>query len=45
MLIMRLGFNEQKFSLAIAESIMLSIVIIIVSVLQIQYINRKKVYQ
>ncbi len=44
MLIMKLGFNEQKFSLAIAESILLAIVIIMVSVVQINITNRKKVY-
>ena len=44
MLIMKLGFNEQKFSLAIAESILLAVVIILVSVAQINITNRKKVY-
>ncbi len=45
MLIMKLGFNEQKFSLAIAESILLALVIIVISVIQINFTNRRKVYE
>lgn len=45
MLIMKLGFNEQKFSLAIAESILLAVVIIGISVVQIRATNRRKVYE
>ena len=45
MLIMKQGFNEQRFSLAIAESILLAIVIIIISAIQIEFTNKRKVYE
>lgn len=45
MLIMKLAFNELKFSTAVAEAIMLALVIIAISVVQIYMTNRKKVYE
>lgn len=44
MLIYTQAFDEMKFSYSIAESIVVSAVIIAVSVLQIWHTNRKKVY-
>ena len=44
MLLFRQGFEEMKFSYAIAQAITAAIVIIAVSVLQISFTNRKKVY-
>ena len=45
MLIYAQAFDEMKFGYAIAESIVVSVVIIAVSVLQIHSTNRKKVYE
>lgn len=45
MLIMKHAFNELKFSTGVAESIMLAMVIISISVVQIYLTNRKKVYE
>ena len=45
MLIYAQAFDEMKFGYAIAESIVVSVAIIAVSVLQIHSTNRKKVYE
>ena len=44
MLIYNHGFGERKFSLAIAESIVLATVLCLISYIQIAWSNRKKVY-
>ena len=44
MLIYTQAFDEMKFGYAIAESIVVSTAIIIISILQIHSTNRKKVY-
>ncbi len=44
MLIMKHAFTEMKFSMAVAEAIVLALVIITISVVQIYLTNRKKVY-
>lgn len=44
MLLFRQGFEEMKFSYAIAQAITVAVVIIAVSVMQIRFTNRKKVY-
>lgn len=45
MLIMKHAFNELKFSMGVAEAIVLALVIITISVVQIYLTNRKKVYE
>ncbi|RGY97504.1 sugar ABC transporter permease [Clostridium sp. AM58-1XD] len=44
MLLFRQGFEEMKFSYAISQAITAAVVIIAVSVMQISFTNRKKVY-
>lgn len=44
LLLYRQGFEEMKFSYSIAESIIVSLILITISFVQIQYTNRKKVY-
>lgn len=44
LLLYRQGFEEMKFSYSIAQSIIISIVIMTISFLQISFTNRKKVY-
>lgn len=44
MLIMKEGFFEQKFSYAISQAIFISLVIIGFSLIQIEAVNKKKVY-
>lgn len=44
MLIMKQAFDEQKFSYAIAQAIFIAVVIIFISVIQLEATNRKKVY-
>ena len=44
MLIYTQAFDEMKFSYSIAESIVVSGVIIVISIVQMLHINRKKVY-
>lgn len=44
LLIYTQAFDEMKFSYSIAESIVVSVVIILISVIQIRHTNRKKVY-
>lgn len=45
MLIMKHAFTELKFSMGVAEAIVLAVVIITISVFQIYLTNRKKVYE
>jgi raffinose/stachyose/melibiose transport system permease protein len=45
MLIMKEGFDESKFSYAIAQAVFLAVVIIIISLLQIEATNKRRVYQ
>ncbi len=45
MLIMKQGFDEQKFSYAIAQAIFVSAVIIIISVFQLEATNKRRVYK
>jgi raffinose/stachyose/melibiose transport system permease protein len=44
MLIMKEGFDESKFSYAIAQALFLAAVIIVVSIVQIEITNRRRVY-
>jgi raffinose/stachyose/melibiose transport system permease protein len=45
MLIYNHGFVERKFSMAIAESIMMAFIICAISFIQISWSNKRKVYQ
>lgn len=45
MTLYRMGFEDMKFSLAIAMSIIVAMVIIILSVIQIRLTNKKRVYE
>jgi raffinose/stachyose/melibiose transport system permease protein len=45
MLIMKEGFDESKFSYAIAQAVFLAVVIIVISLLQIEAANKRRVYQ
>lgn len=45
MLLFRQGFEEMKFSYAIAQAIVAALVIIFISVLQISLTNKRKVYR
>lgn len=45
LLLYRQGFEELKFSYSIAQSIVVSLIILTISVLQIEHINKRKVYQ
>ena len=44
MLIYQQGFEENKFSLAVAESLMLSVILMGISIIQIKITQRKEVY-
>ena len=44
MLIYQQGFEENKFSLAVAESLMLSVILMGISIIQITLTQKKEVY-
>jgi raffinose/stachyose/melibiose transport system permease protein len=44
MLIMKEGFDESKFSYAIAQALFLAAVIIVISLVQIEMTNRRRIY-
>jgi raffinose/stachyose/melibiose transport system permease protein len=45
MMIYRFAFEEMKFSSAIAEAVLMSLIIMTVSFIQIRYTNSKRIYQ
>jgi raffinose/stachyose/melibiose transport system permease protein len=45
MMIYRFAFEEMKFSAAIAEAVLMALIIMIVSFIQIRYTNSRRVYQ
>jgi len=44
MLIYQQGFEENKFSLAVAQALMLSVILMLVSLVQIRLTHKKQVY-